>query len=327
MLRAAIAHKQFQLGLRAFAPGAEAYLSSFLAGLPSGMTIAETPATSWRLTLVTAESLPVSAFPGVTPVSERWVWARLHQAWMGLASTWQARSLWALGAGASDQSQDFILLIQPGLRSAAVSARIEWCLLDLKRRWLAQTQGVLVHASAVVWRGQGFLFLGASDAGKTTVARLSQGLAEAILDDEIVLIRPGSAGYSLAAGTAGWADPVRRQYPGDDEVDPAVSLRIAGDRFADLDYDCDRKAPLRAIFILKQDQENYLRPLSSLVVAQALAQGFLEGTRRLSLSAQDTRRAVSELSNLARQMPGYELHFRRDPSFWKVIDERFFGQG
>jgi len=35
------------------------------------------------------------------------------------------------------------------------------------------------------------------------------------------------------------------------------------------------------------------------------------------------RRSIRTIGDLARTIPGYELHFRKSPDFWKLIDAEF----
>jgi hypothetical protein len=62
----------------------------------------------------------------------------------------------------------------------------------LFRHLLADRRAVLVHACGVAWEGRGFLFVGASGAGKSTTARLWSAAGATILnDDRIVLEAAG----------------------------------------------------------------------------------------------------------------------------------------
>ncbi|MBK7188683.1 MAG: hypothetical protein IPH86_08440 [bacterium] len=57
----------------------------------------------------------------------------------------------------------------------------------------------LVHPSAVIADGQGFLFVGPSEAGKSTVAKLSSQLH--VLGDEMNLLAPRAGGGWDLIGT------------------------------------------------------------------------------------------------------------------------------
>ncbi|GIV16774.1 MAG: hypothetical protein KatS3mg022_2209 [Armatimonadota bacterium] len=65
--------------------------------------------------------------------------------------------------------------------------------------YLPQHHGVMLHASAVRYGGQGYVFAGRSGAGKSTVARLLAGVAE-VLSDELIAVRQMPTGWQ-AFGT------------------------------------------------------------------------------------------------------------------------------
>ncbi len=62
-------------------------------------------------------------------------------------------------------------------------------------RRAAGLDAFLIHSSAVIVDGRGFLFVGPSEAGKSTVARLSA--AHHVLGDEMNLVRSSGAGLTL----------------------------------------------------------------------------------------------------------------------------------
>jgi len=68
-------------------------------------------------------------------------------------------------------------------------------------RLLMPRRGLLVHGAGVVRDGRGYLFVGPSGAGKTTIATLS-GLP--VLSDETCLVRITEAGAELAGTPVGW---------------------------------------------------------------------------------------------------------------------------
>jgi len=75
------------------------------------------------------------------------------------------------------------------------------------RVWLAsilpQQGGMLIHASAIVFQQQAFVFPGPSGAGKTTLSRL---LGPDILNDEIVALLPGTENNYEVWGTPFWGE-------------------------------------------------------------------------------------------------------------------------
>ena len=64
--------------------------------------------------------------------------------------------------------------------------------------FLSRGKGVLVHACAVEYGGQGWLFLGTSGAGKSTLSNLWEKESGAtLLSDDRIIIRETESGYRL----------------------------------------------------------------------------------------------------------------------------------
>ena len=63
----------------------------------------------------------------------------------------------------------------------------------LMMHYLAQGYGLISHACGVVWEGKGFLFVGDSGAGKSTMARLWAGEkgVEVLSDDRTIMRKKG----------------------------------------------------------------------------------------------------------------------------------------
>jgi hypothetical protein len=58
--------------------------------------------------------------------------------------------------------------------------------------------GILLHASALAWRGQGYVFTGISGAGKSTIIKLLRDQPDVrSLGDELVVLRPGASGVTV----------------------------------------------------------------------------------------------------------------------------------
>lgn len=96
-------------------------------------------------------------------------------------------------------------------------------------RLLANREGCYLHSCGVVFNGKGLLFVGHSEAGKSTTVKMLKGKAEILCDDRNI-VRKTSAGFRLY-GT--WS---HGEVP---EISPNSS-------------------PLQAIFFLEKSQENQL---------------------------------------------------------------------
>jgi hypothetical protein len=170
-------------------------------------------------------------------------------------------------------------------------------LLFLAVRWHIEHSELCIHSSAVARGQDGFLFLGKSEAGKTTVARLSASLGYIPLGDDINFILCSEKKYRLAS---------------------APSLGSLPAKYSML---CP---PLRGMFTLVQDNRDGLISLQPVQVAKALFNAFLQETPHVKkMSHVLVGLGFKICCDIARHIPGYELHFRKSPDFWKLIDEQF----
>lgn len=154
---------------------------------------------------------------------------------------------------------------------------------------LLEQGGCLIHSTGLIRNGQGYLFVGKSGAGKSTVARLSAPTAK-ILSDDLTLTQCLDDEMSVY-GTPFWGD-----FKGDNA------------------NNCG--APLRGIYFLQQASKN---DVTQLTVGQAMRQ--LLGS--VMHFGQDKKTAVQILDivkNLCISTPCYTLDFVPDNSFWKLIN-------
>jgi hypothetical protein len=155
-------------------------------------------------------------------------------------------------------------------------------------------EAVLMHASGVVRGCDGFLFVGASGTGKSTVADLSQ--AHTVINDEVCLVEFGSGG------------PVLHSTPFN-----GLYLRKHAAR-----------APLRAVMLLAHGPAHRLEPVSAAAAMAALT-GQVVAPLALedALSPRISVRMLDLAGRLATAAPVRRLSFTPDPGFWQVIDDAF----
>jgi hypothetical protein len=144
--------------------------------------------------------------------------------------------------------------------------------------------GLLFHTAGIVHRERGYAFFGVSGSGKTTAAHFSA--PDPVLNDDLVLLWPAASGWQM------YATPF-------------------GKRRGDV-----RVAPLHALLRLLKDQNVFLAPLSP---GRALAE-LVANTPVLSADPQWLPAALARWEALLGVVPVYALHFRRDATFWEVID-------
>ncbi len=150
------------------------------------------------------------------------------------------------------------------------------------------SRGALVaHSAAVIGNdGRAHVFLGHSGAGKSTIASFAGN--RVVLGDDINLIRVGELGATVEPALLGQA-------------------RFDRDRI-------DKPAPLAGFYWLRQSSEVQVRALGPGELARALVHTFLLSDSSLASAL------MERLVQLVRQVPGFELSFRRDADFWRVID-------
>ncbi len=151
---------------------------------------------------------------------------------------------------------------------------------------LLPRSGFLLHAATVVRDGRAYVFTGRSGAGKSTVASLSP--AGTVLTDEISLLR-FTDGHWHAYGTPFWGE-----------------FRAAGQ---------NEHYPIAGIYTLVQAPEDRLEQLTTKEILRALLPCVLFFTSKPDANEELLRL----LLGMVRQIPCYQLHFRRCREFWKVV--------
>jgi MoaA/NifB/PqqE/SkfB family radical SAM enzyme len=155
---------------------------------------------------------------------------------------------------------------------------------------LADRHAVLLHSAGVALNGQGMLFVGHSDAGKSTIVTMLKnakdlaglknlsGLNCEILCDDRNVIRRWNEGWRIH-GTWSHGDV------------PDVS---------------NSSAPLRAIFFLKQDNYNLLAPLMD---RKEIWRRLLATLIKPMVTAEWWRKELDALERLVDETSFYTMHF------------------
>jgi len=158
---------------------------------------------------------------------------------------------------------------------------------------LATGRGVMLHASGVVDRGKGLVFVGPSESGKTTMASLWERSRRAtVLSDERVIIRKHGDGFR-AYGTP-W---------------PGSLLSLSAD-----------PVPLNNVFLISHAKENSVRcDEPAALVGDLLSQAFLPFWDQEALA-----RVLATCEELVTAVDARRLGFVNDDSiitFIRGLDE------
>ena len=159
-------------------------------------------------------------------------------------------------------------------------------------RVLAAQGGIELHACGVVApSGKGYLFAGQSGDGKTTTARLWEGLPGAtVLSDDRIIVRRGIEGTWWMYGT-----------PWHGEAELAANAR----------------APLRAVLLLERGERNALEKIEPAeAVSGLLARSFVPFHDADLMSA-----TLQLLEGLTREIPCLRLPFVPDPEAVRFVLE------
>jgi hypothetical protein len=144
-------------------------------------------------------------------------------------------------------------------------------------RILADRQGFYLHASGIIFNGQGLLFIGHSGAGKSTMLKILRDEGEILCDDRMI-IRKGEQGFHIH-GT--WS---HGELP---DVSPA-------------------SAPLRGIFYLEQADENAIIPIDNF---QERLSKVLSYIIKPLQTADWWGKIVETAGMVAAEVPAYHLKF------------------
>ena len=169
------------------------------------------------------------------------------------------------------------------------------------RLWLIQLlpnrSALFMHSSAVILNGKGLLFIGRSKAGKTTTVRMFQearnkfGTSVDILCDESNILRRWDNNCWHVHGT--WSH-------GEESEVSALS------------------AQLKSIFVIKQDTNNYIIPVSD---KSKIIESLLFTLLRPHMTKSWWEKEIVLIDQLIEEIPAYEMHFDRSGKIIPILED------
>lgn len=153
---------------------------------------------------------------------------------------------------------------------------------------------ILIHSAAVVADGQGFLFVGPSESGKSTAAMNSRD--HHVLGDEMSLVEEGRDGLEVV-GTL-FNGTFKEKRPG--------------------------RAPLAGVFILQQADRHALAPIGRAEAAAALSTEIVPPVGLDDVPDNTTVPAmIDTAADLLSRTEVCRLELLPDPGFWQPIASHF----
>lgn len=155
---------------------------------------------------------------------------------------------------------------------------------------LPQMQGFLIHSCGFVYKNKGYLFVGSSGAGKSTMARiLGKDKEVLILNDDRIVARKKNGCFYI------YGTP----WHGTEEI---VSPEIA---------------PLKGLFFLKKDKENRLQKISlSDAISRLIKCSFPPFWHREGIAS-----TLKICEDIASTVPSFEFSFTPDNIAFNMIRE------
>lgn len=159
----------------------------------------------------------------------------------------------------------------------------------LLARVLAQRQGCYFHASGVILDGKGFLFVGHSEAGKSTMATILKNKAKILCDDRMI-VRKWDAGFRIHGS---WS------YGDVSDISPDST-------------------PLKAIFFLKQDRKNRIIPIEH---EKESIRRLLACLIKPLVTADWWDKMLTLVGSMVHEVPCYCLHFDKSDDIANLLNK------
>ena len=175
--------------------------------------------------------------------------------------------------------------------------------LILLARILADREGCYLHSCGVNFEGKGLLFVGHSEAGKSTMATMLKGKAEILCDDRIIVRRQRSEDKDQKT-------EVRRQKS---------EFRIYGTwSHGEVSEVSANSAPLRAIMFLEKADENRIIPLGD---KKEITKRLLSCLIRSLVTTDWWEKTLVLIEKMVEQAPCYILKFDKSGNVVGLLEK------
>lgn len=185
--------------------------------------------------------------------------------------------------------------------------------ISIALSWILCKENIYtLHSASIMIKGHGFLFLGLSGTGKTTLSRLSEKKGNLVLCDELSAIK-----WIFENNNRKWY-----VFPGPRwsrfTFNPKYYLEPSWNDSTGWTF------PLKAVFFLDKRKEKNITTLSKekkINTAHLLNFLFYNSRYTEILPIECRKEVFHNLANLAREIPCYRISINLKDDFWKKIDK------
>jgi SynChlorMet cassette protein ScmC len=166
--------------------------------------------------------------------------------------------------------------------------------------------GLAFHAGLGEWKGQGILFAGHGNAGKSTTCRRLPPHWSALCDDEVLAVRDGEKNYKVHPFPT-WSDHLWRNLNNT--------------------WDVQYSVPLSAIFFICQSETDEVEPLGEGQAAALINEASIQTCRKFwarsdkMLQRKFRQEIFQNACEMAKKIPAYRLYITLHGRFWEKVEE------
>ena len=144
---------------------------------------------------------------------------------------------------------------------------------------------IIIHASAVEYKGKGYIFTGVSGKGKTTMAQLWKEAGATIINDDLLVLSHKSDGSNIVSSTP-----------------------LNGNMFA-------RRTRLNALFLIEHSGENFINQLKGV---EALTE-VMSNTVQHNYDSEIINNHIGKVMELVDSIPVFKMGFTPDQKAVEAI--------
>lgn len=208
-------------------------------------------------------------------------------------------SLWAPSQGGGS----FFFEMKTGVKEELQYLQM-WFSLEPVYWEIIKNGGLPFHAALVEADGQGLVFAGHGNAGKSTIARRLRHIWNPLCDDEVLVLPDIHKSY------------LAHPFPTWSEYMFGSSLQT---------WDVERSVPLQAILFIEKSQRDGLVLLDSREASVLITQSSVQVCHKfwkgmdLDLKRRFARRIFDNACNMAKSIPAYTLYISPTDRFWELL--------